>query len=102
MWRAQEIASADVWRALPKTLWPTSAGGTPERASAVLAATATPRPGEVHGRPRGHDAEADQSLHRPRDDRIPDDRRRGGDEQRGCDGIAGDAKRARCVRAAPA
>src|SRR5205823_7019155 len=27
-------------RALPKTLWPTSAGGTPERSRACLAATA--------------------------------------------------------------
>src|SRR6267143_2207095 len=34
------MASADVWRALPKTLWPTSAGGTPERSSACFAATA--------------------------------------------------------------
>src|SRR6185437_61913 len=34
------MASADVWSALPKTLWPTSAGGTPERSSACFAATA--------------------------------------------------------------
>src|SRR5881392_3373526 len=34
------MASGDVCRALPKTLWPTSAGGTPERSRACLAATA--------------------------------------------------------------
>src|SRR2546426_8243454 len=34
------MASADVWRAFPNTVWPTSAGGTPERSSACFAATA--------------------------------------------------------------
>src|SRR5207245_11150271 len=40
LWGAREIRSGDVWRALPKAVWPTSAGGTPERSSAYFAATA--------------------------------------------------------------
>src|SRR5436309_11096964 len=53
--------------------------GRRRAASSLAHATAKPRPGEVRRHPRRHDPETNQALHRPGEDGIPDDPRRGGD-----------------------
>src|SRR6266568_3324637 len=61
-----------------------------------------PLPRKVRRRPRRHDPETDQRLHRPGHDGVQDDRYRRGDEQRRRDRVAGHVKRPRCVGTAPA